>query len=181
VVQFHEKAAVFTYAIVSNALDCTGARGRPTKGIVSTYSLPVHRSTKYGSRKGIKSVPLAVANPQDTQTPLPFRQPLGVDGQWPSNNSSQHSHLCSRSMSLKVSFLRTKSTSDSFIILNFAAAITKRVACPDGVHTATNAACCALFAVRDDIQENLFDGGECGEEVHESFRLSVLFSANCFW
>ncbi|KAI0344867.1 short manganese peroxidase [Trametopsis cervina] len=52
------------------------------------------------------------------------------------------------------------------------AAITKRVACPDGVNTATNAACCALFAVRDDIQENLFDGGECGEEVHESFRLT---------
>jgi manganese peroxidase len=52
------------------------------------------------------------------------------------------------------------------------AAVTRRVACPDGVNTATNAACCALFAVRDDIQENLFDGGECGEEVHESLRLT---------
>ncbi|TCD71225.1 Manganese peroxidase 3 [Steccherinum ochraceum] len=52
------------------------------------------------------------------------------------------------------------------------AAITKRVACPDGVNTATNAACCSLFAIRDDIQENLFDGGECGEEVHESLRLT---------
>ncbi|KAI0092974.1 melanin-decolorizing enzyme [Irpex rosettiformis] len=52
------------------------------------------------------------------------------------------------------------------------AAVTKRVACPDGKNTATNAACCALFAIRDDIQENLFDGGECGEEVHESFRLT---------
>ncbi|KAI0342746.1 short manganese peroxidase [Trametopsis cervina] len=51
-------------------------------------------------------------------------------------------------------------------------AITRRVACPDGVNTATNAACCALFAVRDDIQQNLFDNGECGEDVHESFRLS---------
>ena len=40
------------------------------------------------------------------------------------------------------------------------------------MNTATNAACCALFAVRDDIQENLFDGGECGEEVHESLRLT---------
>ena len=56
--------------------------------------------------------------------------------------------------------------------LLLAAAITKRVACPDGKNTATNAACCALFAVRDDIQENLFDGGECGEEVHESLRLT---------
>ncbi|KAI0041315.1 class II peroxidase [Auriscalpium vulgare] len=52
------------------------------------------------------------------------------------------------------------------------AAITRRVACPDGVHTATNAACCALFPVVADIQENLFDGAECGEEVHESLRLT---------
>ena len=44
--------------------------------------------------------------------------------------------------------------------------------CPDGVNTATNAACCVLFAVRDDIQQNLFDGGECGEDVHESLRLT---------
>ncbi|THH27733.1 hypothetical protein EUX98_g6460 [Antrodiella citrinella] len=51
------------------------------------------------------------------------------------------------------------------------AALTKRVACPDGVNTATNAACCPLFAVRDDIQQELFDGGECGEDVHESLRL----------
>ncbi|KAJ3479165.1 hypothetical protein NLI96_g9256 [Meripilus lineatus] len=52
------------------------------------------------------------------------------------------------------------------------AAIIKRVACPDGVNTATNAACCDLFAIRDDIQQNLFDGGVCGEEVHESLRLT---------
>ena len=57
-------------------------------------------------------------------------------------------------------------------LTSFSAAITRRVACPDGVNTATNAACCALFAVRDDIQENLFDGGECGEDVHESLRLT---------
>ncbi|KAK0436797.1 manganese peroxidase 1 precursor [Desarmillaria tabescens] len=52
------------------------------------------------------------------------------------------------------------------------AALTKRVACADGVHTATNEACCALFPVVADLQENLFDGGECGEEVHESLRLT---------
>ncbi|KAG7443421.1 manganase peroxidase [Guyanagaster necrorhizus] len=52
------------------------------------------------------------------------------------------------------------------------AALTKRVACADGVHTVTNEACCALFPVIADIQENLFDGGECGEEVHESLRLT---------
>lgn len=51
------------------------------------------------------------------------------------------------------------------------AALTKRVACPDG-RTTANAACCAWFPVLDDIQEALFDGGECGEEVHESLRLT---------
>ncbi|KAK0190116.1 manganese peroxidase 1 precursor [Armillaria mellea] len=47
------------------------------------------------------------------------------------------------------------------------AALTRRVACPDGIHTVTNEACCVLFPVIDDIQENLFDGG-----VHESLRLT---------
>ena len=52
------------------------------------------------------------------------------------------------------------------------AALTRRVACPDGKNTATNEACCAFFPILEDIQENLFDGGECGEEVHESLRLT---------
>ncbi|KZT37218.1 manganese peroxidase [Sistotremastrum suecicum HHB10207 ss-3] len=46
----------------------------------------------------------------------------------------------------------------------------KRVTCPDG-NTATNAACCPFFALRDDLQENLFDE-VCGEDVHEALRLS---------
>ncbi|KAA1472888.1 manganese peroxidase 2 [Dentipellis sp. KUC8613] len=62
------------------------------------------------------------------------------------------------------------------------AAITRRVSCPDGKNTATNAACCALFPILDDIQTNLFDGAECGEEVHESLRLTfhdaIGFSLN---
>lgn len=57
-------------------------------------------------------------------------------------------------------------------MLHRLAALTRRVACPDGINTATNAACCSLFAVRDDIQQNLFDGGECGAEAHESLRLT---------
>lgn len=52
------------------------------------------------------------------------------------------------------------------------AAITRRVACPDGKNTATNAACCALFAVRDDLNENMFSGGQCNDEAHEAFRLT---------
>ncbi|KAH9894915.1 heme peroxidase [Cubamyces lactineus] len=51
------------------------------------------------------------------------------------------------------------------------AALTRRVTCPDG-NTATNAACCSLFAIRDDIQQNLFHGGLCGEEAHESLRIT---------
>ena len=35
-----------------------------------------------------------------------------------------------------------------------------------------NEACCVLFPILQDIQTNLFDGGECGEEVHESLRLT---------
>ncbi|KAI0800324.1 Mn peroxidase MNP5 [Fomes fomentarius] len=59
------------------------------------------------------------------------------------------------------------------------AALTRRVACPDGKNTATNAACCALFPIRDDIVNNLFHNA-CAEDAHESFRLvfhdSVAFS-----
>ena len=51
------------------------------------------------------------------------------------------------------------------------AAITRRVTCPDGNITA-NEACCVLFPILEDIQTNLFDGGKCGEEVHESLRLT---------
>ncbi|KAK0486297.1 manganese dependent peroxidase 1 [Armillaria novae-zelandiae] len=47
----------------------------------------------------------------------------------------------------------------------------KGFTCSTG-QTVQNRACCALFPVLDDIQENLFDGGECGEEVHESLRLT---------
>ena len=51
------------------------------------------------------------------------------------------------------------------------AALTRLVACPDGINTATNAACCALFPIRDDIIENLFHN-QCAEEAHESLRLT---------
>ncbi|KAF5335228.1 hypothetical protein D9758_014767 [Tetrapyrgos nigripes] len=51
-------------------------------------------------------------------------------------------------------------------------ALTRRVACADGVHTASNEACCALFPIVDLLESDFFDGGECGEEVHESLRLT---------
>ncbi|KAH9945354.1 manganese peroxidase isozyme precursor [Epithele typhae] len=41
-----------------------------------------------------------------------------------------------------------------------------------GGRRASSKACCVWFDVLDDLQENLFDGGECGEETHESLRLT---------
>ena len=58
------------------------------------------------------------------------------------------------------------------VIFYASAALTRRVACPDGKNTATNAACCALFPIMDDLQQNLFDNAECGENAHESLRLT---------
>lgn len=68
------------------------------------------------------------------------------------------------------------------------AAHIKRVTCPDGNVTSNEAVsvlsvhpeknrltdllqCCAFFALRDDLQNNLFEG-QCGEDVHESLRLT---------
>ncbi|KAH8103021.1 prepropeptide lignin peroxidase [Cristinia sonorae] len=50
--------------------------------------------------------------------------------------------------------------------------LTKRVVCPDGKNTVTNAACCPLFALRDDLQRNLFNNGACNAEAHEALRLT---------
>ncbi|KAJ7431424.1 manganese peroxidase 1 [Mycena galericulata] len=51
------------------------------------------------------------------------------------------------------------------------AALTRRVVCPDG-NTVTNAACCALFPVLEDIQANMLDFGECGDAAHTALRIS---------
>lgn len=39
----------------------------------------------------------------------------------------------------------------------------KRVACPDGKHTATNAACCVFFDLADTLVNDKFDS-TCGED-----------------
>ncbi|CAA7268285.1 unnamed protein product [Cyclocybe aegerita] len=51
------------------------------------------------------------------------------------------------------------------------AALTKRVTCASG-HITANAACCALFPIVDLLQEQLFDGAECGEQAHSALRLA---------
>ncbi|KAG7443770.1 uncharacterized protein BT62DRAFT_902225, partial [Guyanagaster necrorhizus] len=48
--------------------------------------------------------------------------------------------------------------------------------CADGIHTATNKACCALFSIIDDIQVNLFDGGECREDIRILLSLQLAFT-----
>ncbi|KAF8995235.1 MnP-atypical-a, class II peroxidase [Cyathus striatus] len=61
------------------------------------------------------------------------------------------------------------------------AALTKRVTCPGG-HVTANRACCAMFPVVQNLQENLFDGSECREEAHSALRLAfhdaIGFSLN---
>ncbi|EIM81779.1 atypical MnP lacking 1 acidic residue [Stereum hirsutum FP-91666 SS1] len=46
-----------------------------------------------------------------------------------------------------------------------------KVTCADGNVTA-NAVCCQLFPVVANLQQNLFDGAQCGEEAHSALRLS---------
>ncbi|TDL17354.1 manganese peroxidase 1 precursor [Rickenella mellea] len=48
----------------------------------------------------------------------------------------------------------------------------KKTACPNSSHSAINAACCTWFDVLDDMQANLFDGAECGEEAHSALRIA---------
>ncbi|KAI1788395.1 Mn peroxidase MNP3 [Ganoderma leucocontextum] len=50
-------------------------------------------------------------------------------------------------------------------------ALIRRATCSDGTIVA-NSACCVLIPVIQDLQTNLFDNGECGEDVHESLRLT---------
>jgi hypothetical protein len=45
------------------------------------------------------------------------------------------------------------------------------VKCANGA-VVKNGECCALFPVLEDIQANLFDDGECGEEAHAALRLA---------
>ncbi|KAJ3528950.1 hypothetical protein NM688_g7924 [Phlebia brevispora] len=52
------------------------------------------------------------------------------------------------------------------------AAIALQFLCPDGVHTASYLSCCNLYPVLEDIQTNLFGGGQCDEAAHESLRLT---------
>ena len=43
--------------------------------------------------------------------------------------------------------------------------------CPNG-KSVSNEKCCALFPVLEDIQANLFDHGECGEDAHSALRIA---------
>ncbi|TCD71226.1 Manganese peroxidase 3 [Steccherinum ochraceum] len=157
---------------------------RPDRSDTLHFVLPINHG--YGSR------PCIVVTAAPTVSPLPGtlnsgEQPSLTSHDCKSSNMTQRSEAVL--LRYEVLFGTSQfSTSDTRIVMAFKtlaallsvvgalqvanAALTRRVACPDGVNTATNAACCTLFAVRDDIQQNLFDGGECGEDVHESLRLT---------
>ncbi|KAF8507705.1 manganese peroxidase [Gautieria morchelliformis] len=61
-----------------------------------------------------------------------------------------------------------------------AATLRPRVTCPNGQST-SNAVCCDFFALRDDLQSNLFDN-QCGEDASEVVRLTfhdaIAFSSS---
>ncbi|KAJ7144200.1 manganese peroxidase isozyme precursor [Mycena epipterygia] len=67
--------------------------------------------------------------------------------------------------------LLTLGITSASLFLSAMAAPMRRAACSNG-RSASSEACCVWFDVLDDLQANLFDGGECGEETHESLRLT---------
>lgn len=60
-------------------------------------------------------------------------------------------------------------------------AITGRATCAGG-QVVAHAQCCSLFPILEDIQTNLFDGGECGEEVKffRCLRISSRLNSRIF-
>lgn len=57
------------------------------------------------------------------------------------------------------------------LITVLAAALIPRVTCADG-NVVSHKKCCDLFPVLEDIQKNLFDNGECGEDAHSALRIA---------
>jgi hypothetical protein len=53
-----------------------------------------------------------------------------------------------------------------------AATLAKRSFTCENGHVTANAACCLLLPVVETLQNDLFDGGECGEEAHSALRLA---------
>ncbi|KAJ7021198.1 manganese peroxidase 1 precursor [Mycena alexandri] len=51
------------------------------------------------------------------------------------------------------------------------AALTRRVACPDG-NMVSNEACCVLFPVLEDIQTNMFADDDCSDAAHTALRVA---------
>lgn len=76
--------------------------------------------------------------------------------------------LYALALSLPLLSVNGASSLYTFRISNFlivpTALRTRRALCPDGVNTAINLACCSLFPVVQDIQEN-FLTNECGDSV----------------
>ncbi|KAI9461299.1 manganese peroxidase 1 [Lactarius psammicola] len=86
------------------------------------------------------------------------------------SNTALHSMISFQSLTLLLTLTAAAS-----------ATLTRRVTCPSG-NVVRNGACCALFPVLQDIQANLFEGGECGEDAHSALRIAfhdaIGFSLN---
>ena len=65
----------------------------------------------------------------------------------------------------------------SYVFLG--AATTRRATCAGG-QTVKNDACCVWFPILEDLQTNMFDGAECGDEVG-SLPLRALFHQLMFY
>ncbi|KAH9920546.1 heme peroxidase [Epithele typhae] len=53
-----------------------------------------------------------------------------------------------------------------------AAPPSRRSQCSNSKYTAENIKCCVWYEILDDLQENVFDNGQCIQEAHEALRLT---------
>lgn len=103
-----------------------------------------------------------------SRTPAVF-SPALVERSWLLSNSSLQSPSRSRSRWPRVCCLPAARMPNADCPAA-AVAKTKRATCSNGA-TVGDASCCSWFDVLDDIQQNLFNGAQCGAEAHESIRL----------
>ncbi|KAJ7628884.1 manganese peroxidase 1 precursor [Roridomyces roridus] len=67
---------------------------------------------------------------------------------------------------LSIGFLLLAATASVYGV-----AVDRRATCATG-QTVKNAACCALFPVLEDIQENMFEDDSCGDAAHAALRVA---------
>src|SRR6266404_8334473 len=61
---------------------------------------------------------------------------------------------------------------ENTVLMTLLAIIPGRPVTCTGGNVVKNRACCALLPVLKDLQANLFDAGECGDDAHQALRLA---------